>query len=513
MRFFLAFAGVFSSLSHPNPFSVVLLFVVDTSVLLLFIDYKQETMKRCSWRLVALCLSLWNHSLTTVGGFVIKDGVSSSSRSRFLVMRTPSSGPIKHGSSLLKVLLDKNSETETGSATSNLSEEDDPEEIRRQIEKMRQEAIARLDRLESQVKEQMLKQKTEISTEGSSTETRTGRAVDKREPAAGVSSSRTSVQGTQSETKKTDPASDLVIGEETIGEDEDDEDVKYYLSMVENIPQNDITLLQNTRWKIVFNIGREPGTWMPKEWGVSGDRLRLEIVVDLTDEQCYEPDDFLQGRVDTYKLRVVDAFLFPHGTGAQSHGRQKVKIQKEGAYKVVRRMGPLDTDILRLYVELDELIARGDLYCPKGRIYGTCGYFPTHSDRAIEMNQWKERLAKLYHQKVVELDDLKREAEVDSRLFSMDQLKRMKRMMDLNAEIRKIAQRQRETRARMPEKQDLRLSRQGNVGLSREGGVCCKVRKGMAVEYHILGRMEMASVEKKREFDEEYDDLLKKLHP
>ena len=33
-----------------------------------------------------------------------------------------------------------------------------------------------------------------------------------------------------------------------------------------------------------LNIGREPGTWMPDEWGASGGRLSLPLVVRFTDE-------------------------------------------------------------------------------------------------------------------------------------------------------------------------------------------------------------------------------------
>lgn len=53
-------------------------------------------------------------------------------------------------------------------------------------------------------------------------------------------------------------------------------------------------------------------------------------------------------------------------------------------------------------------------------------------------------------------------------------------------------------RIREPEKELLRLLKDGSVGLTREGGVCCKVRKGMAIEYHILGRFGVASIENKK---------------
>ena len=36
--------------------------------------------------------------------------------------------------------------------------------------------------------------------------------------------------------------------------------------------------------QITLNIGREPGTWMPKEWAASGARLSLPMRVRFSDE-------------------------------------------------------------------------------------------------------------------------------------------------------------------------------------------------------------------------------------
>ncbi len=49
-----------------------------------------------------------------------------------------------------------------------------------------------------------------------------------------------------------------------------------------------------------------------------------------------------------------------------------------------------------------------------------------------------------------------------------------------------------------PDKGLLRFSRDGDVGLKKEGGVCCQVNKGVIVEYHILGRFSIASVDNDR---------------
>jgi hypothetical protein len=50
--------------------------------------------------------------------------------------------------------------------------------------------------------------------------------------------------------------------------------------------------------------------------------------------------------------------------------------------------------------------------------------------------------------------------------------------------------------AKEPDKRLLRFSKYGDVGLTKEGGVCCQVNKGPMVEYHILGRFSIASVDR-----------------
>jgi hypothetical protein len=47
-----------------------------------------------------------------------------------------------------------------------------------------------------------------------------------------------------------------------------------------------------------------------------------------------------------------------------------------------------------------------------------------------------------------------------------------------------------------PDQQLLRFSQDGDIGLTREGGVCCQVNKGPMVEYRILGRFSIALVDR-----------------
>ena len=46
-----------------------------------------------------------------------------------------------------------------------------------------------------------------------------------------------------------------------------------------------------------------------------------------------------------------------------------------------------------------------------------------------------------------------------------------------------------------PNKKLLKFSKDGDVGLTKEGGVCCRVMKGPVTEYHILGRFSSACID------------------
>jgi hypothetical protein len=214
-------------------------------------------------------------------------------------------------------------------------------------------------------------------------------------------------------------------------------------------------------------------------------------------------------------LNVVDAFVVPTGVGSASRGRRPIKVKPTGGYRVVSGQGPAGTDVVRLYIELEEpvqAVEGSDVYCPAGRVYGTCGYFLTHAAKSSESRSCKDIVAEEYHAAVTKYEEMRLEKDEDDRVFAWDQLKRMKEMMDLKAEINKLALRLQEVRQREPERSQLRMSRRGDVALSKEGGVCCKVQKGLAMEYHILGRMELASVEPKEEHDD-YEELVHELHP
>lgn len=264
-----------------------------------------------------------------------------------------------------------------------------------------------------------------------------------------------------------------------------------------------LNLLDDTTWKIVFNIGRESGTWMPANWAISGDRLLFQCTIQFASslvehESCY--DEFFQGNADTRQLIISDAFIIPRGVGSNSVGRRPLPVKPLGAYKVCRGCGPYGTDIVRLYIELLQDVTvpdhESDVHCPAGRIYATCGYFAIPSKHTPATPSLRDTLQEQYNEALHEYEHLQAQVDADQRsLLSMDHLKMMKDVWTAKKNMERLATKLLEARQREPEKATLRLNKAQTVGLTREGGVCYKVHKGLALEYHILGRIEVGYVD------------------
>ncbi|KAL3776503.1 hypothetical protein ACHAWO_001026 [Cyclotella atomus] len=255
-------------------------------------------------------------------------------------------------------------------------------------------------------------------------------------------------------------------------------------------------LLDETVWKVSLSIGREPGTWMPKTWGTSGQRLNLSFKAEFTPSQLYERDDFLRGGYTNAKiLHVLDGqvTLSPSLT----EGQRIYKV-KNGGWQVTQGDGPLGTDLLRFYIELDDEVTHkgSDLYIPKGRVYCSCGYFPLGDSKR---NRSEPNMKESYAKELASIEDeivkLRQQKDEIKNPFSMDKIK-------LSNEIGKLQRKAELTAGKLnfasvtePNKSLLRFTEDMDVGLTKEGGVCCEVEKSpMMKEYHILGRFSIANV-------------------
>ena len=274
--------------------------------------------------------------------------------------------------------------------------------------------------------------------------------------------------------------------------------------------QHPLKLLDDTRWRLMLNVGRVPGTWMPKTWGASGEKLHLKLEVEFTAEELYEREDFFNGLSDGSKvLRVIknEASLAP----CMTEGGRTVRVV-DGGWRVASHEGPLGTSVLRFYFNIEEETRHlgSDVYLPCGRVYGTCGYFPMTARSNVDGRgtSRKENYKQELRQLEVNYQSLQSDMDRDPDLVSFDKLKRFTKMRDIRRDVKNIRMAIDEERIREPKKSALRLSQDSSVGLTQEGGICCKTitQHGLSYEYHILGKFQAASMENREHSD--YRDVL-----
>ena len=393
-----------------------------------------------------------------------------------------------------------------------------PEMIRHDIEEMKKEALARFDKLTikmeeiKEMKKQEQQQQEEKQKQEDEKRTKTQLGTKKKTAAHTVAQPQHSLDSLEG---------DMTRQMQELQETEDrvknlvnsiDTEIKHEsVPATTTITKDDTSgqykpesydLLDETRWKISFSIGREAGTWMPPTWGVSGDRVLFQVIVDFTAEPLYDHEEFFQGISGTKQLDVVEAYLIPRGIGMNSVGRRPVPIKSKGGYKVCPGQGPLGTDLVRMYVDILEDVFmpdhESDVFCPKGRVYATCGYFVRHDSTERpnkDLLSPKDIAQKEYRDAVTACEQLQFEIDTDTRFFSLEKIQKMKDLYVAKNHVDETTKKLLKARQREPDKSQLRLSRKRDVGLSKDGGVCCKVQKGITLEYHILGRMEIGCVD------------------
>ncbi|KAL3932856.1 MAG: hypothetical protein SGBAC_010656 [Bacillariaceae sp.] len=444
----------------------------------------------------------------------------------------------------------------------------DPDEMRKEIAAMRAEAWQRLQDLQEQVAEfeverQVAEAEAAVSdavatitkpattvvaeeNDDSSSFPQTGKEVFldlmERELAALEEVNHNVDSSSELSASATDTEAEAVV--RVVAEEKEEEAVSTQQQQQSSTTSQaeHLRRLDDTRWRVMLNIGREPGTWMPKEWGASGDRLHLHLELEFSSDSLLatteegeevkdenknnkmkDPgDDFLNGRSNTKVLKVVqnEGSMSP----TMTEGSRKVRV-KNGGWRVAPFEGPMATTVLRFYVELEEQASHqeSDVWCPAGRVYCTCGYFPMYHDPItglvstcsiptsgstsnISPVSLKEALKEEQEQIAKQYEFLARANHEDPAIMSWDKLKRSSKMMKLKQEATKLAHKRYEWSVKEPDKTMLRLSQDQEVGLTKEGGVCCKVHKGLSMEYHMLGKFEIASMQNRDHKD--YRELL-----
>jgi hypothetical protein len=223
-----------------------------------------------------------------------------------------------------------------------LNAKDEAESMRAEIEEMRQEAFKRLEILNKRLQEKG----DHIAIDESK-----GVSVDQL----------TRSESVQLKSEITEP---LVATKNVEKPGAPLKREKELITLQDN--RNRMELLHGTTWKITLNIGREPGTWMPKTWGESGERLLLNLIVEFSPEQLYEREEFLASMTGAKVLKIIDSELTV-GPSLEE-GSRKIAV-KDGGWRIAPVEGPAETDLLRFYVEIEEDAQHNgcDVYCPKVR--------------------------------------------------------------------------------------------------------------------------------------------------
>ncbi len=392
-----------------------------------------------------------------------------------------------------------------------------------EIEQMKKQALEKLNELESRTESSTVRVTVPAETETDTSVTANANAIEPKEPRAIMSSppdlstenendyyEEAMAKRYESDSQQRSGSSGIKTENERIAVSNNPTIIKTTSSTSSPSPSSLLNpirqkttraeeLLDNTTWKLSLDIGREPGTWMPKDWGVSGERLKLNLDFTLTDAQLFEREEFLGSMGDAKILSVKnnEMILAPSIT----EGQRKIQI-KNGGWRVVKGQGPMGTDLLRFYVEVEEEIKRNgrnsDTYCPKGRIYCNCGFFDMRRQVNGGSNAGMGEKARFRKR----LDDqINRAEELDEEIanagpFSFEGIKKNAELFRLKVDMQRTAESLASASVTEPDASILRFNRDGNAGLTKEGGVCCKVYKGVGLEYHILGRFYIQSSDK-----------------
>ena len=254
---------------------------------------------------------------------------------------------------------------------------DDIVELRADVERLRQEAALRLEALNEKLI-LVSKKKQDVST----LETTMEQEEEKIPPIIAsltAPSSSSTAHHERVNLKEAKSMEELVEIADTFERDmhilNKRKEVKSQSTNPTKTQRHPLKLLDETRWRLVLNVHRVKGTWMPKTWGASGDHLRMKLEVEFTTDELYEREAFFNGLSDGSKiLRIVnnEGTLGP----TMSEGGKKFRVL-DGGWRVCPKEGPLGTAILRWYFDVEEQASHlgSDIYLPAGRVYCFVGGF------------------------------------------------------------------------------------------------------------------------------------------
>lgn len=124
-------------------------------------------------------------------------------------------------------------------------------------------------------------------------------------------------------------------------------------------------------YRLYFDIGREPGTWMDPRWGASGKRIEFTLDVRFLTEAKADPET-VQGMVkDNLGGTSLPAFMLQTAEQARLRaGFDEMKC-KNGGYRIDLSNNQRNSNTLRCFVRVDGTRQGdyGDINIPPGNLY------------------------------------------------------------------------------------------------------------------------------------------------
>ena len=136
--------------------------------------------------------------------------------------------------------------------------------------------------------------------------------------------------------------------------------------------------LAGLRCGATLSVGREPATWMPKDWAASGARLSLPLQLEFADDDLdlgFPGEEALGGRFCKRLECGGGTFVGPSGT---------VVVACDGGGWATAPAGKTGESSVRFFLDFPEGAARNDVTLPAGRVFFSSAAFDGDLDEEIE---------------------------------------------------------------------------------------------------------------------------------
>lgn len=115
--------------------------------------------------------------------------------------------------------------------------------------------------------------------------------------------------------------------------------------------------------RVTLRVGREPGTWMPPDWGTSGARLSLPLTVRFTED----PVDLGFPGEETFGGPYAKRLVVEPGSFIGLQG--EVVVKPTGGAYILQPTSLEGVNVMRFFIDFPEEVKRNDVTLPAGRVF------------------------------------------------------------------------------------------------------------------------------------------------